>query len=203
MWVVKLGGSLNRNPRLAGWLHTLADLGGGRVAIVTGGGGFADVARDVQAQWRIDEVAAHNMAVLAMAQSAYLLRAIEPRLRLAAGEDDVRAVLRNGEVAVWMPYAVLREALDELTTWEVTGDSLALRLAMRLHAERLVVVKSCVIDRRRPFDLDDLVKRQVLDARFATWARDADFAIDVVAEDDESAVVDALMGAGARRTARG
>jgi aspartokinase-like uncharacterized kinase len=196
MWVVKLGGSLNRNPRLETWLRTLADLGGGRVAIVTGGGGFADVARDVQRQWRIDEVAAHNMAVLAMAQSAYLMRAIEPRLVIAADEDAIRATLRRGQVAVWMPYAVLREELDELTTWEVTGDSLALRLAMRLHAERLVVVKSCAVEHGHRLDLGGLVEREVLDARFAQWARRADFAIDVVGEAGLAGVMDRLVGAG-------
>lgn len=173
------------NPRLAAWVHTLADLGGGRIALVAGGGGFADVARQVQAQWHIDEVAAHNMAVLAMAQSAMLLRSLEPRLVPVTTEDDIRAVLRGGEVALWMPYSVLREHLDELTTWAVSADSLALRLARRLNAERLVVVKSCPIDPAQ--GLPELCRAGVLDGRFADWSCTADFAIDVV---DESALPD-------------
>ena len=192
MWVVKLGGSLNANPRLVAWLRALADLGGGRVAIVAGGGGFADAAREVQAQWRIDEVAAHNMAVLAMVQSAYLLRALEPRLEMAITEEEVRAALRRGHAALWLPYAALREQLDDTTTWEVTGDSLALQLAKGLHAERLVVVKSCEVDRR--LDLAGLVRAGVLDARFALWARDADFEIDVVNEEALEDVQQRLLG---------
>ncbi len=192
MWVVKLGGSLNANPRLVAWLRALADLGGGRVAIVAGGGGFADVAREVQTQWRIDEVAAHNMAVLAMVQSAYLLRALEPRLVTAITEDEIRGVLRRGQTALWMPYAALRERLDDTTTWEVTSDSLALHLAKGLHAERLVVVKSCHVERGH--GLPALVHDGVLDARFALWARDADFEIDVVTDDALEDLRQRLLG---------
>jgi 5-(aminomethyl)-3-furanmethanol phosphate kinase len=192
MWVVKLGGSLNANPRLVAWLRALADLGGGRVAIVAGGGGFADVAREVQAQWRIDEVAAHNMAVLAMVQSAYLLRALEPRLVMAMTEDEVRAALRRGQTALWLPYAALRDQLDDTTTWEVTSDSLALQFAKRLHAERLVVVKCCHVDRR--LDVAALVREGVLDARFALWTRDADFEIDVVNDELIDEVKQRLLG---------
>ena len=43
MWVVKIGGSLNNDPVLTQWLELLAQLGGGRVTLVCGGGGFAAV----------------------------------------------------------------------------------------------------------------------------------------------------------------
>ena len=68
MWIVKLGGSLGRDPVLKEWLDTLVALGSGRVVIVPGGGGFAEEVRDQQELWRFDDLAAHNMAVLAMAQ---------------------------------------------------------------------------------------------------------------------------------------
>ena len=70
MWVVKLGGSLNGDPLLAQWLELLVQLGGGRVTVVCGGGGFADEVRRAQSHWHFDDVPAHNMAVLAMAQTA-------------------------------------------------------------------------------------------------------------------------------------
>ena len=72
MWVVKLGGSLNNDPLLPEWLELLAQLGGGRVTLVCGGGGFADEVRRSQDLWKFDDLAAHNMAVLAMAQSGKL-----------------------------------------------------------------------------------------------------------------------------------
>ena len=49
MWVVKLGGSLTGDPLLPQWLALLAQLGGGRVTVVCGGGRFADEVRHAQA----------------------------------------------------------------------------------------------------------------------------------------------------------
>ena len=143
MWIIKLGGSLAQDPRLPGWLQMLAELGGGRVVVVPGGAAFADAVRASQAHWHFDDLAAHNMAVLAMAQTAHLFHALEPRLLLASGEDEIRRALRAGQVALWMPLALLRDAPDQLTSWEVTSDSLALWLARQQNAERLVVVKAC------------------------------------------------------------
>jgi len=97
MWVVKIGGSLTQampgdNAPLQRWLELLTQLGGGRVAIVPGGGGLADNVRKLQARWHFDDVAAHNMAVLAMAQNAYLMRAVQPSLQLASSEAEIRLV---------------------------------------------------------------------------------------------------------------
>ena len=76
MWIVKLGGSLERDALLPRWLELLAELGGGRVVIVPGGGGFADQARAAQAWWQLDDLPAHNMAVLGMAQSAAMMQGL-------------------------------------------------------------------------------------------------------------------------------
>ncbi len=192
MWVVKLGGSLARDPRLLAWLRMLAELGGGRVTVVPGGGGFADQVREAQAHWRFDDLAAHNMAVLAMAQTAHLLRALEPRLMLASDEATILQTLHRGRAALWLPLMLMRDAPDLLTNWEVTSDSLALWLARRLNAERLVVVKAFAV---RPGDtLGTLTGQGVLDGRFAHWAQDAAFPIEIVHCDEVDRVRDALLG---------
>lgn len=178
MWVVKLGGSLARSAALADWLRMAAEVGGGRVVVVPGGGRFADAAREAQAHWAFDDLAAHNMAVLAMAQTALMLQAIEPRLVPARHDAAIRQAVRAGRSPVWLPLELLRQAPDELTSWEVTSDSLALWLARRLHAERLVVVKACAVEPSRT--LAELGAAGVLDARFADWAREAAFPIEVV-----------------------
>ena len=76
MWVVKLGGSLcEQAPEtspLRDWLDLLVCEGAGRVVIVPGGGKFADAVRGAQAQWCFDDLTAHNMALLAMSQTAPL-----------------------------------------------------------------------------------------------------------------------------------
>lgn len=178
MWVVKLGGSLYRDLLLPGWLQLLAELGGGRVVIVCGGGTFADEVRQRQAQWRFPDLAAHNMAVLAMAQGAFMLQGMQPALRLAGSEQDIRRDLRGGHTVVWAPYELLREAADAHTHWGHTSDSIALALARRLNVERLVLVKSCEIDDAA--SLDDLAAAGIIDPSFAPDAAGAGFAIDIV-----------------------
>jgi aspartokinase-like uncharacterized kinase len=200
MWVVKLGGSLARDAQLPQWLAMLAEVGGGRVTIVPGGADFADAVRQAQSRWDFNDLAAHNMAVLAMGQTALMLHALEPRLLLATQDEQIRRALHAGRAAVWMPLSVLRDAPDALTSWDVSADSLALWLASRLHAERLVIVKSCAVDPRH--GIAELSAAGVLDARFGEWARSADFPIDVVQRDGIARVRDALLGGVARDVAR-
>jgi 5-(aminomethyl)-3-furanmethanol phosphate kinase len=193
MWVVKLGGSLNGDESLREWLDLLARLGGGRVTVVCGGGGFADEVRRAQAQWRFDDLSAHNMAVLAMAQSSYLAQGLVPALRLARTQDDIRQVLHGGHTALWLPYAQLRERPDATTHWETSADSIALDLARRLNAERMVVVKSCPIDPAA--GLAELGASGVLDKRFAGIAKGASFPIDIVHKSELARVKALLLGA--------
>jgi hypothetical protein len=192
MWIVKLGGSLAHDVRLVPWLAMIAELGGGRVTVVPGGGIFADAVRASQKHWHFADLPAHNMAVLAMAQTAHLFHALEPRLVLAADEAAIRSTLHAGQPALWLPTMLLRDAPDLLTNWEVTSDSLALWLARLLNAERLVVVKAC---RVAPLStLAELAAHGVLDARFHAWSRDAPFPIEVLACEDRERVRDALLG---------
>ncbi len=192
MWIVKLGGSLSRDARLPRWLQMLAELGGGRVVVVPGGAAFADAVRAAQGHWGFDDLTAHNMAVLAMAQTAHMLHALEPRLVLVTDEDAIRRAQHAGQAVLWMPLSLLRDAPDIITTWEVTSDSLALWLARRLNAERLVVVKACEV--KRPHTLQELGAMGLVDRRFDQWASDAAFPIEVVECDDLDRVRDALLG---------
>ncbi|HMZ02884.1 MAG TPA: aspartate kinase [Burkholderiaceae bacterium] len=181
MWVVKLGGSLCSDAALPQWLSLLTQLGGGRVAVVCGGGTLADEVRALQGRWAIDDLASHNMAVLAMVQNAYLLHGLAPQLQRVAREADIAPVLRRGEVALWMPLELLRERPDATTNWDVTSDSIALQLAQRWHAERLVIVKCCDVGPGRT--LEDLVEDEVLDAAFARTARHAGVPVDLLCRD--------------------
>ncbi len=178
MWVVKLGGSLTGDPLLPQWLALLAQLGGGRVTVVCGGGRFADEVRHAQALWQFDDVAAHNMAVLAMAQNAYMAQGMNPQLQLASSEAEIRRVLHAGHTAVWLPMEWTRTHADAMANWDVSADSMAVHLARQLNAERLVVVKSCEIDRSAT--LARLSQEGVLDRRFASIADGAAFPINIV-----------------------
>jgi aspartokinase-like uncharacterized kinase len=192
MWVVKLGGSLTSDPLLPQWLALLAQLGGGRVTVVCGGGRFADEVRNAQALWQFDDVAAHNMAVLAMAQNAHMAHGLNPQLQLASGEAEIRRVLRTGHTAVWLPLEWMRTQSDALTNWDVTADSMAVDLARQLNAERLVIVKSCAIDGAAT--LAQLSQQGVLDRRFASIADGAAFPISIVHKSALDSVRALLIG---------
>jgi aspartokinase-like uncharacterized kinase len=171
MWVVKIGGSLCADQVLPQWLELLAKIGGGRVTIVCGGGSFADQVRRAQAHWRFDDLAAHNMAVLAMAQTTYQCHALNPALRLAACRADIPDLLHQGKTALWLPLELRREQPDERTHWAATSDTIALDLARHLNAEQLVIVKSCTIDPR--LTLTELGDAGIIDPLFAEASDDA------------------------------
>lgn len=175
MWVVKIGGSLGRDPLLKDWLDTLVALGSGRVVIVPGGGVFADEVRDAQSLWHFDDLAAHNMAVLAMAQMALLMQGICPALQLATNEAELSRAVQEARVPVWMPFALLRDRPDELTHWGVTSDSLAAWLANRLNAERLLLVKACAVDGAP--DIERCAAAGIVDDRFGAFTRDAAYPV--------------------------
>lgn len=155
--VVKLGGSLCRDAGDGALLRWLADLAARaaldadrRWVIVPGGGEFADTVRAAQADWGFDDVTAHNMALLAMEQTARLMvglpaasTAMSAALALtpATDIDAIRAAWAAGLLPVWGARDALRSAPDALTRWDVTSDSLAAWLAGRLGADRLVLVK--------------------------------------------------------------
>lgn len=191
MWVVKIGGSMSRDPLLQTWLRELNELGGGRVVIVPGGGGFADQVREHQAIWRFDDLAAHNMAVLAMAQHALMMQGLCRRLVVAATESQIRHALHEGRTAVWAPFGLMRQEADTLTSWDVTSDSLAAWLANRLNAERLMVVKSCEVD--FACDVAQYAEKGVVDKRFSEVIREASYPVDILNKNDWGRVRELLL----------
>jgi aspartokinase-like uncharacterized kinase len=192
MWVVKIGGSLNKDPLLPQWLELMAQLGGGRVTIVCGGGNFSDEVRHAQAHWHFDNLSARNMAVLAMAQMAYLAHGLEPRLQLASSEASIRQVLRAGHTALWLPLELLRDGPSTDNAWDLTSDSIALDLACRLNAEHLVLVKSCVLD--PPENLTEFSQTGILAHRFESIANGVGLPIDIVHSADLARMRSLLHG---------
>lgn len=196
MWVVKIGGSLADDPLLSAWLQELAALGGGRVVIVSGGGDFADQVRQAQERWHFDDLAAHNMAVLAMAQGAYMLQGLCPDLMLAFSEADIAAALRRAKVPVWVPLPWLLSRDDAgLANWELTSDSLAAWLANQLNAERLLLVKSCEVPPGA--QLRDWVAAGIVDAQLPRLTQSASYLVEVMHKADLALLRRELLHGGA------
>ena len=191
MWVVKIGGSLSHDPALREWLTRLWEVGGGRVVIVPGGGDFADAVRQYQREWNFDDLAAHNMCLLAMAQYAILMQGVVPELVLASNEKRIRGALRDGRVAVWVPTDLMRTTPDSMTNWDTTSDSLAAWLSTSLNAERLMIVKSCDIDANAP--VEALAAKGIVDRRFPAYVRDANYVVEVFGKSDAVVMRDRLL----------
>jgi len=192
MWVVKLGGSLTADPALPQWLDLLAQLGGGRVTVVCGGGSLADEVRRAQILWQFNDLAAHNMAVLAMAQTGYQLHAMNAALQLAMHKSEIANVLHKGRAAIWLPFELQRDEPDARTNWGATSDTIALDLARELNAERLVLVKSCAIDPEHT--LAQFGAAGVLDEGFAERARGAAFPIEIMGKSELPRMRSLLLG---------
>jgi aspartokinase-like uncharacterized kinase len=161
------------------------------VVIVPGGADFADAVRRYQLDWRVNDLVAHNMCLLAMAQYAILMQGILPELVLASSEERIRSALRNGQVAVWVPTGLMRVTPDTTTNWDTTSDSLAAILSTSLNAERLMVVKSCPVDTSAP--LETLAASGVVDARFVGHVRDANYVVEMFNKGDLAAMRDRLL----------
>lgn len=128
-YVLKLGGSLiDASRKLMRSLIHLADEEGSSFLVVPGGGPFADLIREINAEKGLSEEAAHWMAVLAMEQYAFFLAdgsgaTLTSQVRLP----------EKGEVNILLPYRTLTEEdLCPEHSWDYTSDSIALLVAARL-----------------------------------------------------------------------
>jgi aspartokinase-like uncharacterized kinase len=166
--VVKLGGSHATGPHLKDWLAAIV-AEAGAIAIVPGGGPFADAVRTAQVSMGYDDRAAHAMALTAMAQFGCALESLNPALRLTASRSTILRALKDGKVPVWSPEPMARAAaLPE--TWDLTSDSLAAWLAGALGASRLVLVKHGRFE-TATVEVHDLVAQGVVDSLFPHYLR--------------------------------
>ncbi len=194
IWVFKIGGSLHDNPRLRAWVAALATHGAGRVVIVPGGGPFADAVRAAQARWGFPDADAHFMALQAMDQFGRMLTAIEPRLARAQDEARLLALLERGRAVVCPAVGVFAGDRSIAPGWDVTSDSLAARLAGRLGAAGLALVKSAV-PTPGPHAAQALAERGIVDAAFPGQIAGARFRTWWLAAAAPELVADLLAGA--------
>ena len=137
--VVKLGGGLGGgagDDALRALCTTLGELGERHpLFVVPGGAHFADAVREADRRFELTATTSHQMAVLGMEQFGWLLSELIPGAERRA---DV-GVAHPGRTAVLLPAGL---PLDELpASWQVTSDSIAAWVAVRVGAGRLVLVK--------------------------------------------------------------
>ncbi len=172
--VLKLGGSLEATGSLERLLPMLERLAaeGRRLLVVPGGGRFADAVRAACEERDPGPDAAHWAAVLAMDQYAHLLAGWAPGATLVTDAAAADEVAEHGRLPILAPYAWLRESDSLPHSWDVTGDSIAARIAAEIEAPRLVLVKAagalpaCVAPPPFAIPADDLAHRGVVDPHF-------------------------------------
>ncbi len=162
--VLKLGGSLAESKRLARILALVAQART-PVAIVPGGGAFADAVRAAQARHGFSDAEAHRMALLAMHQTGLMMAALQPRLKPVETLAGLRRIARSRRIPVWLPLKTVERDGRITADWSTTSDGLAARLAERLGRAPVVLVKSCRIPKQA--SAAALARDGVVDPTFA------------------------------------
>lgn len=182
--VVKLGGSHALSPLLRDRFVAIRRAAG-QIVVVPGGGPFADAVRTARPAMGFDDDAAHDMAMMAMAQYRRALASLADRFVYADTLEAVRDAVGHSEIPVWSPWPMLRAHPDIPRSWDVTSDSLAVWLAGALNARRVVLIKH-----RAPAETTD---HDLLDAAFPHFT--ARFAGTVlIAGPDDLATAATLFG---------
>lgn len=189
--VVKLGGSVIRSPRLRAWLDAIARTGR-QTVVVPGGGALADEVRAAQSGLGFDDAAAHRMALLAMDQLAWAVAGLDPRFTVGTDQASLRAILSEGRVALWAPYAMVANDRRVASDWTVTSDSLALWLTAGLEADACYVIKSAERRQRRS-SAAELARQGIVDAAFPGFLASTDAPVYLLGPGDVPGFAEALQ----------
>lgn len=173
MRVVKLGGSLLESGKLFACLKHIIPQNQ-KTVVVCGGGVFADTVRNAQKKWHFDDVAAHEMAILAMQQTAILCQNLQSEFALMSKVST----FKNHPLAIWSPDLAELNKAEIKPSWNVTSDSLAAWLAKKLKADELIIVKSCEVD--STLTLAELTEKFIIDSAFSGFVQNAEFAVNII-----------------------
>lgn len=181
--VVKVGGSLFDLPDLGERLQRwLARVGDAHVILVPGGGATADAVRAWDRRQQLGEDKSHWLALRALSLNAHFLGDVLPKSRVIENLDERHEAHSTGLLPILDMHAFARD--DEQYagrlphSWQVTSDSLAARVAERLPARRLVLLKSVTIN--AGIGWEEAARHGFVDGFFPEIARRLDLHIDAV-----------------------
>ena len=177
MRIIKLGGSLLETEQMLDCLKRIVE-STEQTVVVCGGGDFANQVRKAQKKWYFDDVAAHEMAILAMQQVAVMCQNLQSEFVLARSITEIK----NQHHIIWSPNIDELNAAKIRATWDITSDSLAAWLAIKLNADELVIVKSCYVDAE--LTIEQLREQCIVDSTFDEFVEDVKFNVIVTSADD-------------------
>lgn len=177
MIVIKLGGSLLETGQMFDCLKHILKTNE-QTVVVCGGGEFANHVRTAQKKWQFDDVAAHEMAILAMQQTAIMCQNLQPEFVLASSVSEIK----RHRFVIWSPQIKNLRVPELPATWDISSDSLAAWLTIKLEAYQLFLVKSCKIKPRTT--IAAFTKQGVIDKEFYKFLENTWFDLEIISADE-------------------
>ncbi len=172
--VVKLGGSLLSQPdwpeRFRNWFEQQA---ADDYCLIVGGGGSIDAMRELDAVHRLSTSAMHwrcirlldatyEIAAELLPEAVSIASIIELRNRLGYGNLGGKRLLLVRVAGYYTESLAASIDIVPPIGWETTTDTLAVFLAKLIHADRVVLLKSCTI--AEGLTLADAAKQGIVDS---------------------------------------
>jgi 5-(aminomethyl)-3-furanmethanol phosphate kinase len=140
--VIKVGGSLAEKPNalqvLGTELRRLAERFD--FLVVPGGGKFADAIREIDVKFNLPPQVSHKMAILAMDQYGLLLSSVFPESHTCNSLAEARRIADEGALPILLPSKLLFRKDPFAPSWDVTSDSVAAYVGVRLKVSKVVFV---------------------------------------------------------------
>ena len=194
--IVKVGGSLFDLPDLRHRLRAMVrHFRAANVLLVPGGGATADAIRAFDITHQLGEEASHWLALQALSLNARMLQELLPEARIvreipkpdapagdvasalaiATGSDEIRCRFFLLDALPF--FRVDEQRPDHLPhRWDVTSDSLAVRVATLAEAHELILLKSVAWEAR---DWTEAARSGIVDRYFARALQQAPSALRV------------------------
>jgi len=167
--VIKLGGSLldssDTPQRIERWLSQQMPA---KNCWIVGGGGLVDHIRRCNKMFSMNEIDSHWICVDLMSINARLVQQWFPNWPIVRSTNQMAGLIQPVnlifDTADW-----LRDEDNLPTDWSITSDSIAAHVATILHADELVLLKSCPISNSA--DLESLAEQGIVDTAFPSLAK--------------------------------
>ena len=167
MWVVKIGGSWLKNPKLPSLVNFLQKFANHKIVLVVGGGVFAETVRDVYKSNKMTEVTGHVLAMKATEIFAYYLKSINPDILITYKITNFIKESLN----LWLPTEKLSFEKKFEKNWESTSDSIATWLYSNTNSKGVVFIKSLSFANEEQQKLRDLQKKNIMDLNVKKYVK--------------------------------
>ena len=167
MWVVKIGGSWLKNPKLPSLINLLQKFANQKIVLVVGGGVFAETVRNVYKSNKMTEQTGHILAMKATEIFAYYLKSINPDISIT---NKITNFIKKN-LNLWLPTEKLSFEKKFEKNWESTSDSIATWLYSNTESKGVVFIKSISFTNDKKLKLKDLQKKKILDLNVKNYVK--------------------------------